>query len=221
MSESENRFEEVLDEARRSYNAPPETPREEMWTAIASGLREERPEESARTEVVDLAAERRRRSVPTPLLWGAAAAALLVLGIGIGRGTAPVPVAPVAEDASAPTVGLALAAQEHLGRTESLLTMVRADARTGSLDPVTAGWARELLAQTRVLMDAQAAGDPTVGELLEDLELLLIQIVGVAEMGPVEDPTVRTELQLTLRGLEEGEVLPRIQAALPANMAGA
>ena len=45
----------------------------------------------------------------------------------------PGPVMPVAESTpvNASQGALTLAAREHLGRTESLLTMVRADARSG------------------------------------------------------------------------------------------
>ena len=107
------------------------------------------------------------------------------------------------------------AALEHLGRSESLLTMVRADARSGSVDPGVSKWARELLTETRLLMDLPEADDAVVLELLEDLELVLVQIVGVAEAkgDPVDD---RSELALALEGLEERDVLARIQAVLPA-----
>jgi len=229
---SEERWNEMIGRVRERYHAPTETPREEMWRAIEAGMRAGGPLAEASADgggevaagggdVVDLAAERARRSPARPMMWAAAAAAVLVLGIGIGRGTAPVVVeAPpvAARDAGS---GLAMAAREHLGRTESLLTMVRADARTGALDPATSRWARELLAETRLLLDAQTGGDPAMDELLQDLELVLVQIVGVTELGAGGDPRASTELDLALRGLEEGEVLPRIQAALPASMAGA
>jgi hypothetical protein len=56
--------------------------------------------------------------------------------------------------------------------------------------------------------------------LLEDLELVLIQIVGVAEAGSGDDARRRTELDLAISSLEAGEVLPRIRAALPPGLAG-
>lgn len=217
--------EELLGRVREAYHAPPETPREAMWQAISARL-DEAPVD-ATAEVVDLDAYRARRGpAMRTAMWGAAAAALVVVGIGIGRMSAGGPeMAPVAE---APTVeavdrggALRLAAREHLGHTESLLTMVRADARGGDLDPETAVWARQLLAQTRLLIDTRTAtSDPEVGDLLEDLELVLAQIVGVAELETTDRPRATTELQLALRGLEDGEVLPRIQAALPATISG-
>ncbi len=94
-----------------------------------------------------------------------AAAAVLVIGISIGRMTSPVPDAVPA--ASAPgdvAQGLRFAAAEHFGRTESLLTRVRADVRRGQVDPMTGTWARGLLAQTRLLIDARVAGEPAMDE---------------------------------------------------------
>ena len=105
--------------------------------------------------------------------------------------------------------------REHFDRTESLLTMVRTDARAGRIDPATADWASGLLTQTRLLLDASDGRQQEMGDLLLDLELVLIQIVGVAETGAMDEARARTELELALRSLEEGEVLSRIQAALP------
>jgi hypothetical protein len=230
----------MLEQIRDAYHVPSETPREAMWVAISGRLGEWRPGDR-HEDVIDLAAVRgeraerdqraeragsagasRRRSARSTG-WAVAAAAVLVLGVGIGRITAPEAV----ETSFAPTVGtevgtaaLTLAAREHLGRTESLLTMVRADARTGRIDPATAGWASGLLSQTRLLID-QDGSDPTVNDLLLDLEFLLIQIVGVAETGSTDVARARTELELALRSLEEGEVLPRIQAVLPPGLPGA
>jgi hypothetical protein len=107
------------------------------------------------------------------------------------------------------------AAIEHLGRSESLLTMVRSDARSGGIHPGVAKWARALLTETRLLMDLPEADDETVRELLEDLELVLVQIVGVAEANG-DSADDRSELALALEGLAERDVLARIQAVLPA-----
>ena len=212
---------------RETYNVPPETPRERMWNVIA-----ERLAEQPNGDVVDLAAARERRTIRNAPVashrmggWAVAAAAVLVLGIGIGRMTAPGSVATDGVDAFAVSetsrVGsMTAAAAEHLNETESLLTMVRADARAGRVDPATAEWANGLLAQTRLLLDAQRNRTPAVDDLLLDLELVLVQIVGVAETGSVDGARARTELALALRSLDEGEVLPRIQAVLPDGMAG-
>jgi hypothetical protein len=241
---TDDRVDPILDRIRNSYNVPGETPREAMWAAIEGRLggASDAATRSAADgppvregTVIDLGLERSRREVAErprsafdrPLGWAVAAAAVLVLGIGIGRGTAPQTARSAGADVDAPGVNgpsrsaLTLAAREHFDRTESLLTMVRADARAGRIDPSTADWARGLLAQTRLLMDAGSPGDPAVEELLLDLELVLIQIVGVAETGSEDEARVRTELELTLRSLEEGEVLPRIQAVSPLTNSGA
>jgi len=155
--------------------------------------------------------------------WAVAAAALLVLGIGIGRMSAPT--GPRAAGPEAPPLrsahtGLGLAAREHLGRTESLLTMVRADARDGRVDPAVGEWAEGLLSQTRLLLDRTDGVDPELRDLLLDLELVLAQVVGVARSGPGGERS-RTEMEMTLETLDEGGILPRLRATLPSAMSGA
>lgn len=203
-----------------AYNAPPETPREEMWAEIEARIGDES------VQVVDLAEARlRREQTKAPQFrrvagWAVAAAALVVMGVGIGRMTAPVETA--STDAVAPGeagTALALAAREHLGRTESLLTMVRADARDGRVDPAVAMWAEELLGQTRLLLDRPGGVEPSVREILLDLELVLAQVAALATDGQ-DAAQSQTEIELTLKSLD-GEVMPRLQAVLPYGMAGA
>jgi hypothetical protein len=233
---SDERIEEMLAQVRETYHVPNEPPREAMWAAIEGRIGGTPAGRSGGTEpggdqapVVDLAVERARREAARPHVfrstdrsmgWAVAAAAVLVLGIGIGRMTAPAGAPqPVAEGVPGPADpdrgALQLAAREHLGRTESLLTMVRADARAGRIDPATSEWAEGLLSETRLLLDADRGADPAVEDLLLDLELVLIQITAVAETGSMDEARARTELELALRTLDEGEVLPRIQAVLP------
>jgi hypothetical protein len=229
----------LLEQLRRTYHVPGETPTKELWTRIEARIGDAGPQGTAggtSTDdggVIDLSEARARRAsserrgfraTDRAVGWAVAAAAVLILGIGIGRMTAPVPSTPVAaRDGAAFEASegaVALAALQHLGRTESLLTMVRADARSGRVDPATAEWAAGLLAETRILLDVQEGANPAVGELLLDLELVLIQIVGVAETGSMDEARARTELELALRTLEDGEVLPRIQAVLPETLEG-
>lgn len=210
----ENPMDELLSGLRDEYNSPPETPREEMWSAIQARLA------SGNGKEVSLSEARRHRMARyrRPLGWAGAAAALLVLGLGIGRITAPAagPGETVAVQAEPDPGVLRVAAVQHLARSESLLTLVRADARAGRLEPTVGPWARTLLSQTRLLMDAQGVSDPVMEELLEDLELVLVQIVGVTGAANGDPDVVRSELNLALGGLEEREVLPRIQAVIPA-----
>ena len=226
---------EILARLRDTYNVPPRTPSEEMWASIAPRLKRSGVEGAdADADVVILAEARKRRAgarsgpLPTHRVagWAVAAAAALILGIGIGRLTAPdVPgpagPASIASAVESPVSSTRLAAHAHLGEMESLLTMVRADARDGRVDPATAQWASGLLTQTRLLLDAQDDGSPAVNDLLLDLELLLVQIIGVAETGSADEARARTELELALRSLDQGEVLPRIQAVMPTGFSGA
>ena len=208
---SEKPVDQMLDAVRELYHSPGETPTEEMWDAIQRGA-----EATPGERVIDLTAARNARPARTrrSLAWAAAAAAVLVMGIGIGRMTSPVESdTPVATTSNGTAETLQFAAAEHFGRTESLLTMVRVDAREGRIDPMTSTWARGLLAQTRLLIDARAGSEPAMEELLEDLELVLAQIVGLAGSGSIEGDHTRTELELTLRGVEDRELLPRLQAA--------
>jgi hypothetical protein len=212
---SETPMDELGRLLRDEYNSPPETPREEMWAAIESALEPRSP------GVVSLEEERRRRWVlpRRPFAWAAAAAVVLAAGVGIGRWTAPA-VAPVAE---APAAGpaatdasvLRVAALEHLGRTESLLRMVRSDGASGRVDPAVGGWARGLLTQTRLLLDVPQDQDPALRELLEDLELVLVQIAALSGTDGQDAERSREELKLALDGLERREVLSRIQAVVP------
>jgi hypothetical protein len=210
-------MESMLEGIRETYNVPNETPREQMWTEIVARL------DTKQTEVLDLSAARRRRAFGSSRTagWAVAAAAVLVLGVGIGRMTAPTVLSGPAAITLGESSSLTPVEWEHLDRTESLLTMVRTDARAGRIDPATGAWASGLLSQTRLLLDSRDDGQPDMSDLLLDLELLLIQIVGVAETGSMDEARARTELELALRSLEEGEVLSRIQAALPSVQAGA
>ncbi len=213
---TEGSMDELTRLLREEYNPPPEVPRDEMWAAVEARLE---PREAG---VVSLDEARRRRAARLrhPLAWGAAAAAVLVVGVGIGRMTAPMapPVAEATPDAPAGSDAgiLRVAAVEHLERTEALLRMVRADGAAGRVDPAVGVWARGLLTQTRLLMDIPQGEDRAIQELLEDLELVLVQIVGVTEAAGGDEARARAELTLTLDGIERREVLSRIQAVTPA-----
>ncbi|HKJ01347.1 MAG TPA: hypothetical protein VJ997_02800 [Longimicrobiales bacterium] len=209
----DQRMDELTHLLREEYNPPPPTPRAEMWEAIQARLND------PGASVVSLDAVRARRTVwvRRSMAWGAAAAAVLVVGFGLGRFTAPTSVAeaPGASQAPDPQV-LRLAATDHLERTEALLRMVRADGRTGQLDPAVGSWAESLLTQTRLLLDSTENDDPAMRALLEDLELVLVQIVGVADTRGADGAQAREELTLALKGIEENHVLSRIQAVSPA-----
>lgn len=206
----EDRFDEVLIEAARDYNEPPETPRELMWARIDATRRER--------------ARRRQqlRVLYSPWTrWGMGIAAALAIGIGIGRYTIdrdtvltpPVAVTPDPEVTTTPAGGqlaYRVAATEHLVRAETFLTSFRSDARSGRADAEFWSGAGELLASTRLLIDSPAAEDPVFQSLLEELELVLVQIVRLSvERG-------NGELELVTEGLENRGLLPKLRTAIPA-----
>ncbi|UCC72190.1 MAG: hypothetical protein JSV86_17765 [Gemmatimonadota bacterium] len=210
----DDRFDDVLSEAARDYNAPPETPRELMWARIEA-VRRERARKRHQLRVLYSPWTR----------WGMGLAAALAIGIGIGRYTigggseegrvavTPEP-AVVPETPSAARLAYRLAATEHLGRAETFLTSFRLDAQAGASDPEFWQGAGALLSSTRLLLDSPAADDPVFRELLAELELVLVQIVRLSyERGD------ETELDMVTEGLERRGLLPRLRTAIPAGSA--
>lgn len=198
---TDEKFEEFLKHAAREYNAPPETPRAEMWARIDEARAKRRGE-------WDL--ERGSRSW---VYWAAGIAAILVLGIGIGRMTAPgveptgeAPVASAsAEPAEDDNLVFRFAATEYFETTEAFLSLFKVEARAGQADAEVGTWARDLLATARLMMDSPAADDPIFRELLEDLELILVQISQYTSHQSIE------ELELIEQGIEERSVHLRLQ----------
>lgn len=97
-----------------------------------------------------------------------------------------------------------LAAERHLARVETFLTSFRQTEGGAGDAPETGRWARELLAETRLLLDWSAEEDPRLRTLLQELELVLAQIVrldgGTAERDWVVD------------AMERRSVLPRLRS---------
>jgi len=114
---------------------------------------------------------------------------------------------------AAPSMSLRLAASQTLAQAELLLVAYRAE--TDSADARQLGrWARDVLSSTRLLLDSRVGRDPSMRDLLEDLELVLMQIAQIAG-----DPSDRTERELLDRTLRERDLLPRIRTAAPAGSA--
>ncbi|MFL5403438.1 MAG: hypothetical protein ACJ8BF_11545 [Gemmatimonadales bacterium] len=199
----DDRFDDLLRDAARDYNEPPETPRDVMWERIVAERTPLRPLHRLR-----------------PLSWAAGIAALLALGIGLGRlsvDRTPVVIAPspVANEL-APRVSAAayqLATTEHLSQSEAFLTLFRASLRGGQgHERLASASARQLLATNRLLLDSPAATDRNTRLLLQDLELVLAEI---AQLSP--QPRAR-DLDLITQGLEQGAVLSRLRTAVPAGV---
>ena len=185
---------ERVRDAARGYHAPGESPREEMWRAIAAGR----------------AARRRMRQ---RVMWGLALAATLILGIGIGRMVAPGGLfrsAPVASAANGPTTAYRVAAGQYLARTEVLLTDLHAESRRGRPSAEFVASARDLLTTTRLMLDSPAGDDPRLAGLLQDLELVLAQISQLQT-----EPGQQGEFDMITQSITQSGVLTRLRAATP------
>ncbi len=219
----ERPLDEKLARLARAYNEPPAAPAEEIWGRVRRSLEEEGrlAEPEGVTPIREGRQERRAHRWLGPARWAVAAAALLILGIGLGRWSAvegpraasgPGVGAAVSGDPAGP---LRLAASRHLSASESFLTVVRAEARSGRLDPGVSRWATSLLSETRLLLDSPVARDPEMAGLLEDLELLLMQVVQASGSGGSDEGRFRQELELLTRGIDANDMTVRIEAILP------
>jgi hypothetical protein len=202
----DDRFDDRLRESARDYNAPPETPREEMWAAIQAKRKQ--------TKEKDWVLPFRRLR---PLRWPAGIAALVALGIGLGRLTvrrpepAPTPVTVATETPRVKgSTAYQIATTEHLSQSEAFLTLFRASLRSGGNERLASATAGQLLATNRLLLDSPAGADPKTRLLLQDLELVLAEIAQLS-------PRPRThDLDLITEGLEQGGVLSRLRTAVPS-----
>lgn len=219
------------DAARRLWNAPPETPREEMWDEIRA----------ARTGSA-VESESSSRRFPRPRPWWIGIAAALAIGVVLGR-VSDEPIGPRTSDApavadagstTAPTTGPAaesittpgaesgsdtpseaallpyrFATTELLNRSETFLTMVRAGGAAEESADEVREWARPLLTRTRLLLGSPAAADPELRSLLDDLEIVLVQIAQL----PEDDSEERGWID---EGMDESRLLFRLRAASAA-----
>jgi len=104
-----------------------------------------------------------------------------------------------------------LAAVQHLSEAEALLTSFRTRSNTDQqMDAQLGKWARQLLSNTRLLLDSPIADDPQRRPLLEDLELVLVQIV---QLSPGSTPQDRDLIEKTL---QQDHVMTRLRTAIPA-----
>ena len=99
----------------------------------------------------------------------------------------------------------------HLSDAEAMLTSFRSQTDE-KMDAAMAKWARDLLTNTRLLLDSPAAADPRRRQLLEDLELTLVDIVQLSPSSGAQDR------QMIEKNLDQGHVLTRLRTAIPAGM---
>jgi hypothetical protein len=209
MTDHHERFDDLLQDALRNYNRPPderEMPLDDMWQSIQLQAFPARSR-----------ASRYARWLPV--------AAALVVGIGIGRVslvrgrqavTAPPSTARVAvasrpaPTAETPSQSLDPATSRYLGQAAALLIALPAEANVGRPDQSFMKRANELLLTTRLLLDSQSGNDPAMRNLLEDLELVLVQVVRLEKE---RQPSRSTELELIQQALEQRDVIPRLRSA--------
>jgi hypothetical protein len=213
---SEDKFEEFLRREARSYNEPPENvPRGEMFAAIIA----------ARAAGRGPKTEDRRPNLRFALI-GMAATLLVGVAIGkfaLGRHDASSPASPLAANggATAPEaagVGPAgasnasynRAATAELSRAEALLTAYGTSSADAGVDKHLSTWARDILSNTRLLLDSPAADDPARRRLLQDLELVLVQMVQRSPAAGAGDERAQIN-----RSLDRTQVLTRLRSALP------
>lgn len=234
---SDDKFDEFLQRAARSYHEPPATPREDMWTRIEAERRVRR-----------LAGPTQRRR------WWVTASALaatLLLGIGLGTwmesgkggpsslpstvATGPSataapgastrtparPAAPIVAAGRPPASNAAgaltfdAAATDHLGRAEALLTTFNTESANGTIDPQIGTWAGDLLTTTRLLLDSPRARDPRTRKLLSDLEVVLAQIAQLRSQ-----PDSRSdELEIIEQAVRSQNMMTRLRDATPPGSA--
>lgn len=101
-------------------------------------------------------------------------------------------------------VAYGVASQRHLASAEALISVVTAAPRDAQMDSLTSKWAREMLSNTRLLLDSPAGDDQVRRRLLEDLETLLVQLVqrsggAVDERDLIDRTLQRTQLLTRLR----------------------
>lgn len=224
---NEDRFDRLLRKAARDYNAPPEPPRDEMWAVVRDRLNLPAPaaDDVRGSDAGVIRLVPRRRWVR----WGVALAATLAVGFGLGRltlqmaGPGATPSATLAGKGGPGAKGGAgsiarpdntalpfrLAATDHLGQAEALLTVVRSES-AGHVGAQTVDWARSLLSTTRLLLDSPAGRDPKLAPLLEDLELVLVQIANVRGSGSNED------LRMIRESMQHNNLLSKLQTVVSA-----
>jgi len=209
MTTDDEKFGEFLRREARAYNLPPgDVPREEMWREIGTRRRAVAP---------------RRRRLGA---WIGLAAALLV-GVAIGRYTtrgaggeqdATRSALVAAPPAGGTDTGLAyrVAARDHLARAEALLTAYRSADPGATPDTQMTEWARDVLQNTRLLLDSPGGADPARRQLLRDLEAVLVQMIqrSPAPVGPTE---ARAQVY---RSIERTHVLTRLRSTRTVSVNG-
>lgn len=114
--------------------------------------------------------------------------------------------------ASASTSAYQLTAVQYLSEAEALLTSFRnRSSADQQMDAQLGSWARQLLTNTRLLIDSPVGDDPQRKPLLQDLELVLVQIVQQLSPG-----STAQDRELIEKTLQQEHVMTRLRTAIPA-----
>ncbi len=212
----------------RGLKEPPEVPRQRMWEAIDNARRDKR-------QIVALPTQPNGNRGTGTRVWRmvAAMAAILVLGVAIGRmtvtpagppvlpGTGPVQVADGGNDApptnrpDAEKQVYRLAANDLFDRADFLLTDLSVRSCSQQNPGEAPSWAGSMLLQTRLLLDTPVADDMEMHKLLEELELVLAQIVGMSRENCASD------MAWIKQGLQERSTLGRLRIMSDSQNQGA
>jgi cytoskeletal protein RodZ len=229
---SDEKFEEFLKQHAPDYNKPGATPRDEMWTVIAKARSKPKKSWLRYTPWIGMAAtlllgvgigrfvlqNQPTTLTPTPIAQAPLPA--------VTEAPAESPAAPATSAIDAPvstplprrtpvtrreTVELTpaitpvnQASREHLVRAEALISVIAATPADAVMDSLTGRWARDMLTNTRLLLDSPAGEDPSRRQLLEDLETVLVLLVqrsgaAVDERALLDRSLQRTQLLTRLR----------------------
>jgi hypothetical protein len=215
LMNDDEQFNRWLGDAAREYHdlGTIEVPREDMWAAVRQELDHVAADTVVSPQPLPFRRTGRWFRVVAP--YAAAAVLLLAVGIAIGRSGAPAaPAAPgvVAAVPQATAVMYERATQAHLGRAEVLLSTVAQQSSPGN--DAVARFARDVLTDTRLLLDSPAADNVARRALLQDLEMLLVQIVQLSSTSTDD------HRQFLDRALERGDLMTRIRLATPNGVSG-
>lgn len=206
----EERLIEMLEDVADDYRLPPgDPPLDAMWATIEA-------------RAFPRAGGAKVLPLRTPWRRWLPLAATLAIGVGLGRWTVGSPsVTPPSVESGQEAAATAVrpvsystgdhpfagVATDYLEQSTAFILTLTTEIRAGRPLRQSVPQARDLLATTRLLLDAPGARDQGLNNLLEDLELLLAQIVQLpSEAAP--------EANLIREALAQREVLPRLQLLL-------
>jgi hypothetical protein len=236
---NDEKFEDLVKQMSQEHNTPPETPRERMWERIDADRQAKRQivrPRFGRSLLPGSGFTRMAAAAVAILAIGISVGKMLPQGGGGSGERAEAPtgelVVPVSGPGQGPGQGsgpeavTAVPADARLfynqsaaslfGRADVLLTDFRTSACAESEVELTSDWAGALLLQTRLLMGAASdCDDPADKQLLDlllDLEMVMVQIVGLSRTDCAEDTAwIR-------QGLQERSTVERLRL-MSANVA--